>query len=289
MAYRYSMFGLLGHIGLLDYEPRYQDLTFKFDVPTEKAGRFSLLGLWGKSYIDIFDSEKEQPEWTYKDAGENISNGSNTSVLALSHHYFFDPHTSLKTILSWQMAGNTDKTDTFSIQAPDPFTQSGAKSEETKATLSTAFRKKLNVKHVLDAGWTMDFFTIHYNDSTFRNDDFVSLTDVQENMSLLSSFMQWHYQPSEVLELYSGLRFQYFTLNRSWSLEPRGGLKYHLRHNQAMSLGFGLHSQLQPKVVYFYRSELPIGEALLTNHDLGFSRSAHAVLGYDKLVSCAWL
>jgi hypothetical protein len=103
-------------------------------------------------------------------------------------------------------------------------------------------------------------------------------------MSLLSSFIQWHYQPSEVLEIYSGLRFQYFTLNQSRSLEPRGGLKYHLRHNQAVSMGFGLHSQLQPKVVYFYRTGLSTGDALLTNHDLGFSRSAHAVLGYDKLV-----
>jgi hypothetical protein len=284
LAYRYSMFDLLGQIGLLDYKPRYQDLTFKFDVPTEKAGRFSLLGLWGKSYIDIFDSEKEQSEWTYKDAGENISNGSNTGMLALSHHYFFDPRTTLKTIISWQQAGNTDKTDTFSIQAPELFNQSGEKSKETKLTLSLTFRKKLNAKHVLDAGLMTDFFTIDYIDSAFRNYDYAILTDVRENMSLLSSFIQWHYQPSEVLELYSGLRFQYFTLNQSRSLEPRGGLKYHLRHNQAMSLGFGLHSQLQPKVVYFYRTELSTGDALLTNHDLGFSRSAHAVLGYDKLI-----
>ena len=283
-AYRYSMLDLLGQIGLLDYKPRYQDLTFKIDIPTEKAGRFSLLGLWGKSYIDIFDSEKEQSEWTYSDAGENISSGANTGVLALSHHYFFDPHTSLKTIVSWQLAGNTGKTDTFSVQAPDLFTQSGGKSEETKYTLSLAFRKKINVKHIFDAGFIADLFVIDYVDSAFRNANYIHSTDVQENMSLWSSFMQWHYQPSEVLELYSGLRFQYFALNQSHTLEPRGGLQYHLRHNQTVSMGFGLHSQLQPKVVYFYQTELSTGEALLTNLGLGFSRSAHVVIGYDKLV-----
>jgi hypothetical protein len=284
MAYRYSMFDLLGQIGLLDYKPRYQDLTFKIDVPTEKAGRFSLMGLWGKSNIDIFDSEKEPSEWTFKDAGENISSGSKTGVLALSHHYFFNPRTSLKTIVSWQLAGNTGKTDTFSVQAPDLFTHGGEKSDETKLTLSLAFRKKLTVKHVLDAGMIVDLFTINYNDSTFRNGEYIHSTDIQEDLSLWSSFIQWHYRPSEVLELYSGLRFQYFALNQSRSIEPRGGLKYHLRHDQAVSMGLGLHSQLQPKAVYFYRTERNAGNALLTNRDLGFSRSAHAVLGYDKLV-----
>jgi len=284
MAYRYSMFDLLGQIGLLDYKPRYQDLTFKFDVPTEKAGRLTLLGLWGKSNINIFDSEKGSSEWTYKDAGENISSGSKTGVLALSHHYFFDPHTSLKTILSLQMAGNTGRTDTFSIQAPDLFTRSGEKSDEIKSTLSLLFRKKLNVKHVLDAGFIADVFFIDYNDSTFRHGAYVRSTSLREDMSLWSSFLQWHYQPSEVLDLYSGLRFQYFAMNQSWSLESRGGLKYHLRNDHTMSFGFGLHSQLQPKVIYFYRTELDNGDVLTTNRNLGFSRSAHAVLGYDKLL-----
>jgi hypothetical protein len=284
MAYRYSMLDLLGQIGLLDYKPRYQDLTFKIDVPTKKAGRFSLLGLWGKSNIDIFDSEKDPGEWTYTDAGENISSGSKTGVLALSHHYFFDPHTSLKTILSWQLAGNTGRTDTFSVQAPGLFTQGGDRSEETKLTLSTTFRKKLNVKHVLDAGFIADLFAIDYNDSTFKNGNYVSSTDLRENLSLWSSFIQWHYQPSEVLDFYSGIRFQYFALNQSRSCEPRGGLKCHLRNNQDVSIGFGLHSQLQPKVVYFYRTKLSSGDVLLTNRDLGLSRSAHAIIGYDKLV-----
>jgi hypothetical protein len=284
MAYRYSMFSLLGEIGLLDYKPRYQDLTFKIDVPTGKAGRFSLLGLWGKSYIDIFDSEKESSEWTYKDAGENISSGAKTGVLALSHHYYFNPRTSLKTILSWQLAGNIGRTDTFSTQAPDLFTRGGDKSDETKITFSTAFRKKINARYVLDAGFVADLFTINYHDSTFLNGEYVRSTDIREHMSLWSSYVQWHYQPSDILDLYAGLRFQYFELNQSWSLEPRGGLKYHLGDDQAMSFGFGFHSQLQPKVVYFYRTEISPGYALLTNHNLDFSRSIHAVIGYDKLV-----
>jgi hypothetical protein len=282
-AYRYSMFDLLGRLGLLDYRPHYQDLTCKLDVPTKKAGRFSLVGLWGKSNIDIFDSEKEQSEWTYSESGENISSGSETGVIALSHHFFFNPQTSLKTILSWQIEENIGKTDTFSIQFPDIFNQSGEKSTETKSTLSLTLRKKLNVKHVIDIGATADAFNISYHDSTYKTAHYVSATNIREQTGLLGLFIQWHYRPSEIFDLYSGLRYQYFALNGSWSLEPRGGMKLHLKHNQSVSMGYGFHSQLQPKVVYFYRTQLSDGRVLLTNHDLGFSRSIHGVLGYDKL------
>ena len=169
----------------------------------------------------------------------------------MSHHYFFNPHTSLKTIVSWQLAGNTGKTDTFSVQAPDLFTQSGEKSEETKYTLSLAFRKKLNVKHVLDAGFIADVFAVDYNDSTFRNGYYVKFNRYAGESELWSSFMQWHYQPSEVLDLYSGLRFQYFALNRSHTLEPRGGIKYHLRHNQACEHGIWLSQPVATKGCLF--------------------------------------
>ncbi|MBN1416896.1 MAG: TonB-dependent receptor [Bacteroidales bacterium] len=284
LAYRYSMLDLLGQIGLLDYKPRYQDLTFKVDIPTDKAGRFSLFGLWGKSYIDIFDSEKKQADWTYSNAGENITSGAEMGVVALSHHYFFNPHTSLRTVLSWQMSGNIGKTDTFSVDAPGLFTKNGENSTEDKWALSMTFRKKLNVKHTVDAGITGDLFFIDYNDSTFREDTYVSSTDIRDQLSVWSSYIQWHYRPTDKVGIYSGLRFQYLALNGSHTLEPRGGIKWQFKQNQSVSIGFGFHSQLQPKVIYFYRTELGDGRTIFTNHDLGFSRSIHGIAGYDKLV-----
>jgi len=283
LAYRYSMFDLLGQIGILDYKPRYQDLTFKLDIPTANAGRFSLMGLWGKSHIDIFDSDKEPSDWTYQDAGENITSGSGLGILALSHYYFFNPYTSLKTILSLQMAENTGKTDTFSRLAPGLFTKNGEMSREIKYTLSVVFHKKVNSKHFFDAGLNADVFNVDYNDSTYRDDSYASSTDIREQLSIWSAYIQWHYRPSEKIDLYSGLRFQYFTLNGSHTLEPRGGMQWHLQQNQALSFGYGFHSQLQPKTLYFYRTPDIQKDAELTNHNLGFSRSFHTVVGYDRL------
>jgi len=39
--------------------PNYQDLSFKFNFPTVKAGKFSIFGLGGKSDISFLGSETD--------------------------------------------------------------------------------------------------------------------------------------------------------------------------------------------------------------------------------------
>jgi hypothetical protein len=46
-----------------------------------------------------------------------------------------------------------------------------------------------------------------------------------------------------------------------------------------------LHSALSPLLLYFYRSRQPDGSRALTNLDLGFTRSHHFVLAYDRQLS----
>lgn len=47
--YRYSTLGLLDNLGIVDFGgvPKYQDLAFKLDFPTESAGRFTVFGVGG--------------------------------------------------------------------------------------------------------------------------------------------------------------------------------------------------------------------------------------------------
>src|SRR3989304_2227264 len=66
--YRYSTFGLLYNLGIISIEqiPRYQDLSFKFNFPTEKAGTFSIWGIGGIDYnhepVD-YDSSLWDMDW----------------------------------------------------------------------------------------------------------------------------------------------------------------------------------------------------------------------------------
>jgi hypothetical protein len=52
------------------------------------------------------------------------------------------------------------------------------------------------------------------------------------------------------------------------------------------SFGYGLHSQIQPKSVYYYQSyDENTDTYFTTNKELGFTRSHHAVIGYNHMLS----
>ena len=62
-------------------------------------------------------------------------------------------------------------------------------------------------------------------------------------------------------------------------------LKWNINEVQSVNLGFGMHSQMQPRMVYFVQSKMPDGTYLQTNNNLEFSKSNQLVLGYDYLIS----
>lgn len=70
-------------------------------------------------------------------------------------------------------------------------------------------------------------------------------------------------------------------------VEPRLGIGYNLSSNHALSLGYGLHGQTQPKFIYFIQTNLAKSpnEFTLTNRELGFSKSHHFVAEYDYRIS----
>ena len=78
-----------------------------------------------------------------------------------------------------------------------------------------------------------------------------------------------------------GIHTQRFFLNNSTSVEPRLGLKYEINEKNSISLGYGLHSQMQPINVYFLQTQKQDGTYLYNNRNLDFTKSHHFVLGYD--------
>jgi hypothetical protein len=90
------------------------------------------------------------------------------------------------------------------------------------------------------------------------------------------------------LTLNAGVHAQLLTLNTSKSIEPRVGFKYQLNERNAISLGYGIHSQMQPTDVYFYRELKSDGTYDQTNKNLDFTKSQHFVLGYDLLPAKDW-
>lgn len=290
--YRYSMVAALQKIGLEfgtgSATPYYQDITFKVNLPTKKAGTFSLFGLGGESHIEFLpDSQSDDNLYSNNDGSVRTSRfKSKTGVLGLSHLYFYNKNSSSKTTLS--VSGYSGDYNEAIVETGKNDKPSFIRySEQVKYAISHTFNKKFNARYQLTAGITADINQLQLKQDYLKDADstLTNLLNSNNRAILLKGFANLGWRFNNRFGSNIGLYAQHFDVNNSHSIEPRFNLKYQLRNNQALSFGIGLHSQTQPLDVYFYQTTLPNGSITLSNKNLDFVKSLHGVLGYDVNVS----
>jgi hypothetical protein len=285
-AYRYSFVDILEKLGVnLDETAKYQDLNFKLNFPTKKAGTFSVIGIGGTSRIEILDSESDPADWTFDTHGEDVNTGSSVGSLGVSNLFFINENTRIKTDLSFVGTDVDTRIDTFNLTSSVPFNWGGEHSSELKYTLSSALKKKLNAKNNISFGLTGDYYDVSYSDSTFYQGSYHKETDSRDNFGLIRIYCQWERRYINKLTSYLGLNYQYFTLNSSSDIEPRAGLMWEINSLQSLNLGLGMHSQMQPRMMYYVQSLDPQGKYILSNKNLDFSKSLHFIMGYNYLIA----
>lgn len=284
--YRYSTLGVFDALGIDlgtgSAIPEYQDLTFKLDFPTEKAGRFSLWGLGGMSFI-AFDppEDGDDNENLFTADDEQSRFESNTGVIGASHTYFYNDQTFSKVVLAAsgvQTAGTIDEVqDDGSLIRDTEFDRT-----QVRYSVHGKINRKFNKKTSANIGVIAEVFDIDFLDSV-RNDMgvYFQRQRFQGTAPLVQAYVQAKHKFNERLTLIAGLHSQHFTRNGSNALEPRAALRFAANENSTFTLGSGLHSQTQPIVTYFIT---PAGEDpnIYPNEDLGFSRSWQNVLGYER-------
>lgn len=288
VAYRYSTLSILANAGVkLGFAsiPYYQDLSFKFNFVTKKAGTFKLFGLGGLSSTEFLDSKRDSTQFSPANRGENVRFGSRTGIVGLSHTYFLDKNTFIKTTIATTYEGNGGQRD--SVQKNDALKRTGGFGyDQYKFVLNSFFNKKINSKHTIQTGFVFENINYKTKDSLLLYSPNTGISfwgynnDFQGNTNLLQAYTQWKYKINEAIVINSGLHFQYLTLNNQYAVEPRIAINYKLKENQTLSVGYGLHNQVQPYGMYFYKNKLNPA-ASETNRNLEFTRSNHFILGYD--------
>lgn len=290
--YRYSMVAALQKMGLKfgtgSATPYYQDLTFKINLPTAKAGTFSIFGLGGESHIHFLpESQGDDNLYSSNDGTQRDRNfKSLTGVIGISHQYFYNSNTSSRT--TFALSG-------FSAKYNEDIVEEGKEnrraflrnSGQLKYSFSNSFNKKFSAKNQLSAGIVADINQLTLRQDYIKDGDSLlsNLLDANETAVLLKGFINWNHRFTDKLSANAGVYAQVFTVNNSISIEPRWNIKYQLRPNQSIALGAGLHSQTQPLEVYFYQTRNNNGSITLTNNKLDFVKSGHGVLGYDVNVT----
>jgi len=283
--YRYSSLDILDQAGIVDYYgvPKYQDLAFKFHLPTKKAGTFQLLGFGGISsiYQEDFAEENEDSLTRTSDFGADVG------FAAIKHIYPINDKTF---ITSYVSASGTRNSNDYNKRYDNGNWYLAYYDEFVNTTLraSTNVNTKINAQHRVKAG--VIYSDLGYN--MFANEDvlgsgtFNSELDTDGRAGLIQAYANWKYRISEDLTLVSGLHYMHFLLNNSNSIEPRLGLDWKFASKQSLSFGFGLHSKVESISTYFATVEDETTGAISTpNEDLGLSKSMHYVLGYSNRIS----
>ncbi|MBC7946837.1 MAG: TonB-dependent receptor [Chitinophagaceae bacterium] len=284
--YRYSLVAVIQRVGLDvgtgSATPYYQDLNFKIHLPTRKLGVFNLFGLGGESNIKFGALDEDNLYSTNDGTLRDRNFNSLTGVIGLSHTFFFDQSTSGKLILAASAFGSKYREEFYDSPKPDK-TAFFTRNTQIKYSVGYSINKKIDARNQLTAALVVDLNRLNLRNDYIPDGDSIlsTLFDSKQNAALVKGSINFFHRFTDRLSTNLGLYSQHFSLNNSWSVEPRWNLKYQLKPAQSITFGLGLHSQTQPLEVYFYQSQNASGLTVLTNKDLGFVRSAHGVAGYD--------
>ena len=290
--YRYSTLGVFDALGLNigtgSATPQYQDLTFKVNVPTEKAGRFTVFGIGGNSSINLLGSEEDlEAEDTNLYGSENEDSYVNyqTGIVGLSHLYYFNSTTYYKLSLAASRQEEHFKNDSLSIVDRSPIPRERADFINDKYSAHLLVNKKFSARNTVSGGVIADLYDFDLANARLVPGDERPIRSNDGQSLLTQAYAQWQHRFNDQLTLNTGLNFQHFAISNSRALGPRAGLSYQLNDRQTLGLGYGYHSQIQPLEVYFTRTVLPDGTSIESNKNLDFVNSQHFVLSYDHSLS----
>ncbi len=276
--YRYSTLSLLEPLMPENADgTKYQDLSFKLNFPTLKAGTFSV---WGIGLIDNSgQTAKTNPnDWEYLQDKESQDVKQYMGAVGTGHKISIGDNAFLKTTLAATVSGldmHTERMDDLAQLQP----QNVIQNTNWNFVFSSYLNKKFSAKHTNKTG--IQLTGLMYDMKTENADPagtpLQTLTNEDGFSSLLSAFSNSSVNLSDKWTLNIGLAGQFFTLNQHYSIEPRLGAKWQFAREHSLSLAYGMHSRLEMLNYYFTRNEA--GEYI--NKDMDFTRAQHLVLTYD--------
>lgn len=295
--YRYSTLGVFNALGIEfgtgANVPLYQDVNFKVTLPTKGNGKWSFFGLGGISEIDLLGSEADLGANSdlYGSENEDAFPRYRTGIFGTTYEKNIAPKTFMRLTAGVSTTRERFTSDSLvrntSEDVVGRFQRAEAEFETTKYSLVGSFRTKFNAKNSLAYGFYADASDI----ALFNRDIYAGLgrdsvrVNVTDNTLLLQGYAMWKHRLNERLTLQAGLHAQYYDLNEQTVWEPRASVRYLINGNQSLSVGYGLHNQIQSIYTSFVQTKQPDGTYALTNTDLDFTTSQHTVLTYDWNIS----
>lgn len=286
--YRYSTLQMLTQLGLdlgAAGVTNFQDLSFNVYLPTAGKGDFTVFGFGGLSDQNM-KPETDPTKW--EEEGDRYGGifKANTAATGITHSIAMGERTNLRSSAAISYTDNTY--DEKYVDGEGSILNTHRNSYKTKKwILSSVLSHQVNPRHSLRAGVTANLIRYEFYLRSRENPDEPVLERINNSdaTQTVQAFAQWQYKASRRLTLQGGAHYLRLMLNNTHSLEPRLSARYDLNSNNSLSLGYGLHSQIQGLGVYFARTTDAFGQPLYPNRNLAFTRAHHLVAGYGHAFS----
>lgn len=282
--YRYSTLALLEPImpenagGV-----RYQDLSFKLNFPTNKAGVFSV---WGIGLIDASGTKAktDSSKWVYDTDKEEQNIKQFMGAAGIAHKIFLNNRQYVKSTIAATINGIDFKTDRFNnslIFTP----KNKVNNQNWNFVISSFINTKFSSRHTNKSGFTATGLMYNFllKNAILQGNPLQIIEDENGYSTLLSAYTNSSFNLNEKITMNIGINGQWFALNRNYTIEPRIGIKYQFSPKQSLSFAYGLHSRLERLNYYFTNNSLTGNGSI--NKNLDFTKSHHLVLGYDFSLS----
>lgn len=280
--YRYSTLGIMKRLGL-DFGtgsaiPYYQDLNFKIYLPLTERTKLSLWGMGGPSRINFLGNETDT---TNQNAFyfDNLRSNYFTGMSGIS----VETNLSTKVFGSFRLGigygAERSAEDSVSVVSAEAFRAMETARNTIRGTASydISYKRSARDQVALGINASLTGFTLLHKQFRANGREESTLFDQQNSSLLTKGYIQWKHKFSDLLSANTGMHFQYLNFNNTGSIEPRLGLRYKVGTNTTIGLGYGLHTQMQHPLIYFYRTD----NLQYTNLKLGFTRSHHLVASVD--------
>lgn len=277
--YRYSTLSLISPMLPDDAsETKYQDLSFRFFLPTKRFGIFTL---WGTGLIDRSGTtpEKNKDKWEFEQDKQSQDVKQYMGAFGIGHKINIDKTTFVKSTLAATVSGLNMHTelmdDEMQLQPKNVI-----KNTNWNFVFSSAINKKFSDCHTNKTGinGTGLMYNMLMKNAEYSGDKLNTITDESGFSSLLSAYSSSIFHLSDKWTITAGINSQWFTLNNHFTIEPRLGLKWQFSPSQSLSLGYGLQSRLEKINYYFSKDANGKG----TNKNLDFTKAHHLSIAYDQ-------
>ncbi|NJK97763.1 MAG: hypothetical protein HC905_25190 [Bacteroidales bacterium] len=293
--YRYSTFGYLSKIGMIDLgnnnlPPIFNDLSAKFNFPTKGSGTFSIFLIAGQSNTGT-QAVKDSAQWLSDSDLRYFENENHKMAIAgLKHFYLFPGNkTSIKTVVAGTYLSD-EWTEGNLMRNYEKFHEYYNVFKYPSIRTNIILNSKINTRNVLRAGLMFsplgfDLFFREYNYDIGKYD---TLVNQNGNSGMSQAFIQHKYRFSEKPKLTLGYTTFIFILMVILRLSHVWELRQKINDKLSLNFGFGMHSRAEAISAYMALIPQPGGEWSPINKNIEFGRAAHTIIGCDYSINHNW-